>query len=346
MKPYLPSSWESKGAELLPGVIGQSPQLHEAASQVPLIAGSDAPCLLLGETGTGKELFARAMHYLSARSRSPFVPINCGAIADHLFENELFGHARGAYTDARSQETGLLAFAEGGTLFLDEVDSLSLSAQVKLLRVLQEHEYRPVGSARSLRTDVRILAACNSDMRHAVESRRFREDLYHRLNVLRLVIPPLRDRAGDVPFLARHFAHEFGVRYGRGQVAIAPAAIERLAACRWSGNVRELQSVVHRALLLHQGPQLEPADFDLQDEPPAQEASTPRPGGEEPQTLKAAKASAVKQFEKSYLAELLRRSEGNVSRAARAAGKERRSFQRLLRKHSVHPSGMPSRTPA
>jgi two-component system, NtrC family, response regulator GlrR len=376
MKSQQPLSLQPTGVDALPGVVGQSPQLLQAARQVPLIAKSDAPCLLLGETGTGKELFARAIHYLSSRSHNPFVPVNCGAIADHLFENELFGHTKGAYTDARSQESGLLDFAEGGTLFLDEVDSLSPSAQVKLLRVLQEGEYRPLGSARSLRTDVRIVAACNSDLWQILQNRRFREDLYHRLNVLRLVIPPLRDRENDIPLLAMHFVREFSSRYGRGTVCITAQAMERLTACRWSGNVRELQSVLHRAMLLHVGPSLEAAhldlaDFDLPDldlqglhlpkfdatnsdlpmlDLPGQASpranSTLRAADAADQTLKAAKARAVNQFEQTYLSELLRSCGGNVSRAARAAGKERRSFQRLLRKHSVNSSTMPSRTTA
>jgi transcriptional regulator with GAF, ATPase, and Fis domain len=346
MKSGPPSFLQSTFADAIPGVVGQSSQLREAAKQVPLIASSDAPCLLLGETGTGKELFARAVHYLSSRRQNPFVPVNCGAIADHLFENELFGHAKGAYTDARSQESGLLAFAEGGTLFLDEVDALSPLAQVKLLRVLQESEYRPLGSARSLRTNVRILAASNSDLWQAAQNRHFREDLYHRLNVLRLVIPPLRERENDIPLLAMHFVREFSSRYGRGPVRIVPAAMARLTACRWSGNVRELQSVLHRAMLLHAGPALEAEHLDLPDTRPPAGNESPSAAGSEDQTLKAAKARAVNQFEQSYLAEVLRRCEGNVSRAAKAAGKERRSFQRLLRKHSVDPSGMPSRTTA
>ncbi len=350
MKVQPPLQNESRDTEVLSGVVGRSAKLVAAVNQVHLMAGSDAPCLLLGETGTGKELFARAMHYLSPRSDSPFVPLNCGAVADHLFENELFGHARGAYTDARSQENGLLAYAEGGTLFLDEVDALSSSAQVKLLRVLQEREYRPLGSARSVVTNVRILAACNCDVWQRVQARLFREDLYHRLNVLRLVIPPLRERIDDIPLLVRHFLREFSAREGRGKVEVTDAAMVRLTAYRWSGNVRELQGLLHRAFLLHVGPVLDADSLDLpealshsvQDHSGLISASDSPPSAL--QTLKAAKDRAVQQCEQTYLAEVLRRCEGNVSRAARASGKERRSFQRLLRKHKFDPSNLSPRT--
>ncbi len=346
MKGQPPLQNEARDNEVLSGVVGRSAKLVAVAKQVPLIAASDAPCLLLGETGTGKELFARAMHYLSPCSDNPFVPLNCGAIADHLFENELFGHAKGAYTDARSQESGLLAYAEGGTLFLDEVDALSPSAQVKLLRVLQEREYRPLGSARSVVTNVRILAACNCDVWQQVQARLFREDLYHRLNVLRLVIPPLRERIDDIPLLVRHFLCEFSAREGRGKVEVTSAAMARLTAYRWSGNVRELQGVLHRAFLLHRGPLLDADSFDLPEVRPVPNhsiASDP-PTAVQQQTLKAAKDRAVQQCEQTYLTEVLRRCEGNVSRAARAAGKERRSFQRLLRKHNFDPSNLSPRT--
>jgi transcriptional regulator with GAF, ATPase, and Fis domain len=344
MKAQSPLQNESNDTEVLLGVVGRSAKLVAAAKQVHLMAGSDAPCLLLGETGTGKELFARAMHYLSPRRDSPFVPLNCGAVADHLFENELFGHARGAYTDARSQENGLLAYAEDGTLFLDEIDALSSSSQVKLLRVLQEREYRPLGSARSVVTNVRILAACNCDVWQRVQARLFREDLYHRLNVLRLVIPPLRERIDDIPLLVRHFLREFSAREGRGKVEVTDAAMVRLTAYRWSGNVRELQGLLHRAFLLHVGPVLDADSLDVPEVQSVQDHSGLLSASDSPQTLKAAKDRAVQQCEQTYLAEVLRRCEGNVSRAARASGKERRSFQRLLRKHKFDRSNLSPRT--
>jgi DNA-binding NtrC family response regulator len=317
--------------EVLPGVIGSSKALQEAATLAPLVAQSDANCLLLGETGTGKELFARAIHYLSARKHKPFVPVNCGAIPDLLFENELFGHVKGAYTDASSPEVGVIAFAEGGTLFLDEVDALSPGGQVKLLRVLQELEYRPIGSARAVKMDVRILAASNRDLSALVDARRFRQDLFYRINVLRLNVPALREHAEDIGVLAEHFAQQYGERYRRPARTLDDGAIDRLTAYEWPGNVRELQGVLQRAILLSPNSRLSASDIDLPGAPPVKAP-----------TLKAAKERAISQFERKYLSDLLCRCEGNVSRAAQAAGKERRTFQRLLKKHQL--SGSAFRT--
>jgi transcriptional regulator with GAF, ATPase, and Fis domain len=311
--------------EILPGVLGTSFLLREAAAKVRIVAEADATCLLSGETGTGKELFARAVHYLSSRKDKPFVPVNCGAIPDQLFENEFFGHVRGAFTDAGSPETGLLAYASTGTLFLDEVDSLSLSAQVKLLRVLQEHEYRPVGSARMLRTDARILAATNGDLPIRVQNRQFREDLFHRINVLRLNIPSLRERPEDIPLLAVHFVREYAQQHRRPVLGIDPGAIDALLGYRWPGNVRELQGVLQRAVLVARDPQVAASDLDLPGAPAAVVHGT----------LKDAKNQAVRQVERAYIVDVLRRFGGNVSRAAHAAGKERRTFQRLLHKYQI-----------
>ncbi len=319
----------TKPLQLLPGIIGCSPILRKAISQVAPIAESDATCLLQGETGTGKELFARAIHYSSERRQRPFVPVNCGAIPESLFENELFGHARGAYTDAGSDERGLLAYAENGTLFLDEIDSLSLAAQVKLLRVLQEREYRPVGSAKSIRTGVRVIAATNSDLRTRVRNQQFREDLFHRLNVLRLTVPALRERGEDIPLLVKHFTWEFAGRYNRPVPVIPDEVLARLVNHPWPGNVRELEGVLERAVLIAKNGVMAAEDLDLP------EAAS---GTSCIQTLKAAKDRAITHFEQSYLADVLTRCAGNVSSAARAAGKERRAFQRLLRKYHIESS--------
>jgi DNA-binding NtrC family response regulator len=318
----------NSSVEILPGVVGQSAVMLSAAERVSLIASTDATCLLLGETGTGKELFARAIHYLSARKARPFVPVNCGAIPDNLFENEFFGHRKGAYTDARSNEVGLLAYAESGTLFLDEVEALSPSAQVKILRVLQEREYRPMGSTHMVPANVRIVAATNSNLTRRVETHQFREDLYFRLNVLRLDIPPLRERIDDVPMLAAHYIREYAMLHKRPVTGFDETAAARLEAYRWPGNVRELQAVIQRAVLMAKSPLLRAADLDLPGAVPAANGHL---------TLKAAKHVAVSQCERSYLSTVLLRCEGNITQAARLAGKERRSFQRLLRKHSITP---------
>jgi two-component system response regulator GlrR len=324
-----PKSARGRSPEILPGLIGSSEELRAAAAPVAMIAESDVTCLLLGETGTGKELFARAIHYLSGRRHKSFVPVNCGAIPDLLFENELFGHARGAYTDASSPEEGLLAYAQGGTLFLDEVDALSVGAQVKLLRVLQEREYRPIGSPRPVSMNVRILAATNKDLRSFVEARRFREDLFYRLNVLWLRAPALRDHREDIPLLAEYFTQLYGERHGRPGVFLDSSAIDRLLVYSWPGNVREMQGILLRAVLLSARPCLTADDLDL----PGSDLPNAHP--EKALSMKTAKDHAITQFERKYLFEVLNRCKGNVSQAAQVAGKERRTFQRLLKKHCI-----------
>lgn len=323
---------ETKGTTgFLPGVVGRSALIRAAIERVSLIAGTDATCLLMGETGTGKELFARGIHYISSRKDGPFVPLNCGAIPDQLFENELFGHVRGAYTDARTEGRGLLAYAQCGTLFLDEVDSLSLSGQVKLLRVMQEREYRPIGSAKMVAANIRIVAATNTDLYSNMKARTFREDLYFRLNVLCLTIPPLRERLEDIPLLAAHFMSDYAKTYTRSgtSLSLEASAIDRLMGYDWPGNVRELQTVLQRAILTARRLSISASDLDL-------------PAGidvhREHVTLKVARSMAVTKCERDYLSSVMLRSEGNVTQAARLAGKERRSFQRLLRKHAINPT--------
>lgn len=322
-------SQEGAGACRVGPLVGQSERFVQMLRKLPLLARSDGTVLITGETGTGKDLVARAIHYQSQRLGKPFIPVNCGALPDHLCENELFGHVRGAYTDASSAERGLVAEAEGGTLFLDEIDTLSLSAQAKLLRFLQDREYRPLGSPRGLVADVRILAATNRDLRRRVEDRQFREDLYYRLNVLPLEVPPLRERLEDLPLLVECFLSRYQPADGRERVTLSAAALRKLMAYAWPGNVRELEGIVQRALVLRGAAVLEPEDLDL---PGAESAEA---GG--PPSFRDAKSRTIGQFERAYLVNLLRSHRGNVSQAARAAGKERRTFQRLLRKHGLEP---------
>jgi DNA-binding NtrC family response regulator len=312
-------------------VIGESPALHEAIRKVPRLGASEATVLITGETGTGKELFARAVHYASSRSACPFVPVNCGALPDTLFENELFGHERGAYTDASSAGFGLLSVAEGGSLFLDEVDSLSPASQAKLLRVLQDREYRPLGAQRSVKANVRIIAAANSPLADRVRAREFRADLYYRLHVLALKLPALIDRRDDIPILARHFLARFAKEAHRPAPKLSAEALQRLAEYTWPGNIRELESAIQQAFILSDGPVLDASSIDLPDSwtAPAAPLSTAPKGI----------ADAVHQFERQYLTGLLHDADGNVSRAARAARKDRRTFQRLLRRHGIQSQG-------
>jgi DNA-binding NtrC family response regulator len=319
---------EAQGQGHIEGLVGQSAPFRRVLHLMQGIAHADATVLIAGETGTGKELVARGIHYQSPRRGNPFIPVNCGALPDHLFENELFGHAKGAYTDASSPEKGLVAEAEAGTLFLDEVDALSASAQVKLLRFLQNREYRPLGSSKSLTADVRILAATNADLRKQVQSKRFREDLYYRLNIVALHLPPLRERPEDIPLLADHFLRRYASHYGRTSLQFAAAALRKLVAYPWPGNVRELDSVIQRAVLLAPSPVLQQDDIDLHVSYHSAVSAT--------ESFHTAKARTIAQFERTYLHTLLTAHQGNVTHAAKQAGEARRSLQRLLKKHDLH----------
>lgn len=308
-------------------LVGRDPAFLDAVQQVPRFARFEAPVLITGETGTGKELCARAIHFLSKRRDYPFIAVDCGTLPDHLVENELFGHARGAYTDAHHDQRGLVAMAEGGTLFLDEVDALSLAAQGKLLRFLQERSFRPLGSDRFQQSDVNVTAATNRDLEVAVGAKRFRADLFYRLNVLRLHLPPLRDRASDIGLLASRFLAE---RRGAAEASarsFSAAALCTLMLHDWPGNVRELHNVVQRAAVVCEGKQIQ-----------ARHISLARPSGlseSGAQPFRHARAAAVTAFERRYIENLLRKHGGNVTRAAREAQKDRRVLGRLIRKHDI-----------
>lgn len=304
-------------------LVGESAAFLEAIAWIPRVASSMATVLIGGETGVGKELFARAIHYNGERRSRPFIPINCSALPDHLFENEVFGHARGAYTDAGASEKGLLGEAEGGTVFFDEIDSLSASSQAKLLRFLQDGEYRPLGSSKALVANARVIAASNADLRGLVTDHRFREDLFHRLNVLSMRVPSLRERQADIPLLADHFLARYAAQYSRGALRCSPAALRKMLSYSWPGNVRELEGLLHRAVVFGAG---ETIDADQIELPGGAGAVRAAAGG---------KDGAMSGFERDYLMNLLSEHRGNVSVCARVAGKDRRTFQRLLRKHGI-----------
>ena len=312
--------------------VGEDPVFREAVGAIPLMARSDLPVLIAGPTGTGKELCARAIHHLSKRRDYPFIALDCGAIPDHLFENELFGHARGAFTDAHADQKGLIALANGGTLFLDEVDSLSLGAQSKLLRFLQERTYRPLGSDRFVKADVNVIAATNRDIEQSVRERVFRSDLYFRLNVLRVDLPPLSKRPVDISLLARHFlrthCHHLGAKL------FTPAALRKLEAYDWPGNVRELLNVVQRAAVLSAGAHILPSAISF-----FAGSSNTEEFAElkdlSPANFSKGRSRAIEAFEKRYVEELLQKHRGNVTHAALEAGKDRRAFGRLKKKYSI-----------
>jgi DNA-binding NtrC family response regulator len=308
-------------------LIGRSPAFSGEVKKIPLVARCDATVLISGETGTGKELFSRAIHYLSGRSRHAFIPVNCGAIPADLAEAELFGHERGAFTGAVSSRAGLIADAEGGTLFLDEIDCLPAGVQVKLLRFLQEKEYRSLGSGRLRKADVRVIAATNGDLEEALKTRQLRRDLYYRLNVLSLTLPPLRDRREDIPLLANHFLSKYLARLDKRHKALSPEALGALMIYDWPGNVRELENMIERAVVLSEKPLLTASDMSLPTPAPRRFAGT--------EPFRQAKAKMVDQFERGYLENLLAAHHGNITSAARAARKDRRAFFELLRKHAI-----------
>lgn len=310
------------------GFAYRSAAAAQVATRLLVIARCDANVLIQGETGTGKELCAQAIHYLSPRSAHPWVAINCGGIPGELVEDELFGHVKGAYTTALAARAGLVREAEGGTLFLDDVDCLPLAAQAKLLRFLQELEYRPVGSNAVMHADVRVISASNRDLQALAQRGGFRQDLYFRLNVLRLTLPPLRQRREDITLLAEAFLREFAERFERPARRFSAGAIERLLAHSWPGNVRELRHLIERAVLLASGVELQSADLEIDDQTPA--AATA-----DQESFHSAKQRVVRDFERGYIEQLLAASGGNIAEAARAARKDRRAFFELMRKHRI-----------
>lgn len=306
-------------------LIGESRLFLDQVEKIPLVAAADSSVLICGETGTGKELFARAIHYLSARAANPFVPVNCGAIPVELVENELFGHHRGAFTGASTSEPGLIQEAEGGTLLLDEIDCLPTLAQVKLLRFLQDREYRPLGSSKMRKADVRVLAATNVDPAAAVKEGRLRQDLYYRLNIIPMILPPLRERVNDIPLLARHFLAGYATAAKRTVSSFSPEAMQALLLYGWPGNVRELQHTIERAVVLSRGVVIGMQDIMI----------SGRSDASEKESFQEAKARMISEFERSYIEGLLASYDGNISRAARAANKNRRAFFQLIRKYRI-----------
>lgn len=311
-------------------IVGEHPTLLSVLDRIDIIAKVDLPAVILGETGTGKELCARAIHTLSLRQDKPFVPVECGAIPNELAESEMFGHSRGAYTDARSDTLGLIGMAEGGTLFLDEIDSLPLPIQAKLLRFLQERTYRPLGSDKYKQADVRVIAASNRSLNQAVKDKAFRDDLFFRLSVLRIDLPPLRERVSDIPILAAHFLEAGRNMSTSGDKRFSDKAVAKLRQYRWPGNIRELSNVVNRAVLFSRTSEITAEDivFDDTSVSAAESAIVVH-------DFRTAKSDAVNAFERSYLYSLLQQHGGNITRAASAAGQDRSAFRRLLKKHNL-----------
>jgi DNA-binding NtrC family response regulator len=296
----------------------------------------DAPVLLTGETGTGKELVAWAIHNQSNRQEHAFIPVNCGAIPDNLFENEFFGHVKGAYTDAGLTQQGLVEQAESGCLFLDEVDSLSAKAQVALLRFLQDQEFRPLGGRQFRKANVRIVAATNTDLTAKVANGEFRSDLYYRLNILQLNLPSLLQRMQDIPLLCNYFLEKFYRQYGGERRQFSLATLNWMMQQPWPGNIRELENFILRAYLANDGTLV---THDRTDNDRAECLNNHLLLNMDWDTdgqFANAKTHVVEEFEKTYLDWILRKTKGNVSDAAKQAGKERRSLGKLLKKYAIN----------
>jgi two-component system response regulator GlrR len=319
-----PTAGTEASGEWRAGIITRSPRMEDLLRQAKLVADSDASVLIYGDSGTGKELLARAIHRASARRDQPFVAVNCGAIPEPLLESELFGHARGAFSGAGQAHKGLFQAADGGTIFLDEIGDMPLALQVKLLRVLQEGEVRPVGSTQSVPVDVRVISATHRDLDAQMAAGQFREDLYYRLNVVSLRLPSLADRREDIPLLATHFLRKVAERYKRPVPTLAPDAMALLISAPWPGNVRQLLNLIEQAVALSTTGMV-PAS--LVQSALREDASAQVPFEE-----------ARKTFERDYLVRLLKITGGNVTQAAAMAKRIRTEFYKLLQRHRLEPA--------
>jgi DNA-binding NtrC family response regulator len=315
-------------------MIGISHSLRSVTNLLERFSACDLPVLIEGETGTGKELAARALHYASSRRDMPFVPVNCGAIPDSLIENEVFGHKKGAFTDAKEDQRGVIALAEGGTLFLDEIDGLSPKGQVLLLRFLQDREYRQVGSANVLTANIRIVAATNVDLQKMADKGGFRADLLFRLKILYVALPPLRERVEDISVLSEHFLSLCSEHLKKPRKTFHPDVLCLLRTHSWPGNVRELENFVYRAFLMTDAPEIGLHNVvDILELHPIGPESTKL--GSLDVSFHRAKAHAITLFEHKYLSGLMERARGNVTAAAKLAGTERRYLGKLLKKHNI-----------
>jgi len=307
-------------------LVGADPAFVALKRRIPLAAQFESTVLLTGETGTGKERFARALHYCSRRAAKPFLPVNCGAIPVDLFENELYGHQKGAFTGAFVAQSGLILEAESGTIFLDEIETLSLTSQVKLLRFLQDQTYFAVGSAKLKQANVWVIASTNVDLADKVHDGTFREDLYYRLAVISLNLPSLRQRVSDIPLLARHFWNLYQAKTGRPRQDLSNEAMDVLCQHAWPGNVRELENVIQQILAFTESQTVRPEDIPI-----GRLGDSFKPK----ESFKKGKALAVERFERDYVTALLRTHQGSVTDAALAASKDRRSFGRLVKKYRI-----------
>jgi DNA-binding NtrC family response regulator len=317
-------------------IIGSSPAMQGVFRLIAKCAPTNSTVLITGESGTGKEMIARAIHYNSLRKDNSFVTVDCATLSENLLESELFGHVKGAFTGAVVNKRGMFEVANNGTLFLDEFGNIPLSTQAKLLRVIQEREFRAVGSTSTQQTNVRLLAATNKDLKAQVANGSFREDLYYRINVFPIHSPALRDRREDIPALAFHFLKIFCAELGKPVSGISAGAMSALTNHEWPGNVRELENAIQRAAILASDDVIRQADLvSILDRSPASDVDVPRTGEDLKRFKKIAREKSVEDVEKLFVLETLRRNESNVTRSAQETGMQRSNFQALMKKHNI-----------
>ena len=313
-------------------IIGRNPRMQEIFRVIPIVAETDATVLIQGESGTGKELIARAIHYNSRRAERPFVAVSCSALSETLLESELFGHERGAFTGAIRQRIGRFEKAEGGTVFLDEIGEMSMPVQLKLLRVLQEREIERVGGSQPLKVDVRVIAATHRDLQLAMREQQFRQDLFFRLNVVPLKLPPLRERLDDVPLLAAHFLQKYCEKNQKKDKTLSREALAALSSYAYPGNVRELENIIERAVVMEQGGTIQRSDLGFTE--PLRKVLQPATDGDLRQ-FRTMKTELVEQFEREYLSRLLRMYRGNMSRSAEHAGMNIKNLHEKMAKYGL-----------
>ena len=318
-------------------IVGLSPQMQAVYRLIAQCAPTSSTVLITGESGTGKELIARAIHYNSLRKDKPFVPVDCNALSENLLESELFGHVKGAFTSAVVNKKGMFEVAGSGTLFLDEIGNISLSIQAKLLRVLQEREFRAVGDTRTLIANFRLVTATNKDLKAMVAAGTFRDDLYYRINIFPIHAPALRERKGDIPALAYHFLKVFSAELGKKITDISEGALSTLVNYGWPGNVRELENVMHRAAILTSDNVIRQAHLVniVDSSQPQADLAVPRTGDELKRVKKAAREKSVEEIEKQFVLEALKRNEWNVTKSAEETGMQRPNFQALMKKYTI-----------
>jgi len=318
-------------------IVGSSPQMQAVYRLIAQCAPTSSTILITGESGTGKELIARAIHYNSLRKDKPFVPVDCNALSENLLESELFGHVKGAFTSAVTNKKGMFEVADSGTLFLDEIGNISLSIQAKLLRVLQEREFRAVGDTRTQTANFRLITATNKDLNAMVAAGTFRDDLFYRINIFPIHAPALRERKDDIPPLAYHFLKQFSAELGKKITDISEGALSTLVNYSWPGNVRELENVMHRAAILTNDNVIRQAHLVNIVDPSRSQAdlTVPRTGDELKRVKKAAREKSVEQIERQFVLEALKRNDWNVTKSAEETGMQRPNFQALMKKYAI-----------